>query len=71
LVQKVQYVQCVQKVGGFCLPMLVLSPIIKVCPLPYSLFLVFYSLFPSVFAPLRALREIKNVQKVGGFCLPM
>jgi hypothetical protein len=34
---------------------------------PYLLFLVSYSLFPSVFAPLRALRETKNVQKVGHF----
>jgi hypothetical protein len=34
---------------------------------PYLLFLVSYSLFPSVFAPLRALRETKNVQKVGDF----
>jgi hypothetical protein len=31
---------------------------------PYLLFLVSYSLFPSVFAPLRALRETKNVQEV-------
>ena len=38
---------------------------------PYLLFLVSYSLFPSVFAPLRALRETKNVQKVGHFGLPM
>jgi hypothetical protein len=38
---------------------------------PYFLFLVSYSLFPSVFAPLRALRETKNVQKVGHFGLPM
>ena len=29
---------------------------------PYLLFLVSYSLFPSVFAPLRALRETKYVQ---------
>ena len=38
---------------------------------PYLLFLVSYSLFPSVFAPLRALRETKNVQKVGHFDLSM
>ena len=35
----------VQKVGYFGLPMLVLSPIIKVRPLPYSLFLFPYLLF--------------------------
>ena len=34
---------------------------------PYLLFLVSYCLFPSVFAPLRALRETNNVQKVGHF----
>jgi hypothetical protein len=31
----------------------------------YFLFLVSYSLFLCVFAPLRALRETKKVQKVG------
>jgi hypothetical protein len=44
---------------------------------PYFLFLVSYSLFPCVFAPLRALRalralrETKNVQEVGKSRLPM
>jgi hypothetical protein len=38
---------------------------------PYFLFLVSYSLFPCVFAPLRALRETKKVQEVGKSRLPM
>jgi len=33
----------------------------------YFLFLVSYSLFLCVLAPLRALRETKKVQKVGDF----